>query len=1040
MAVKISFSKIYSEENLMWSWNKLMHYYENESDFIPNIEEYYSFNLNIKQNIKNLSNKIKYGKFKTHKIYDMYMPKKFKDGHPVSRPYYHINIEDQIVWIAVMNIIGPVIDEFMPFWSFGNRLNVPQWIDENNERRIGVYRLSSKSLYRPWRNGWSWYRRTVALTCKIMTTEKGKKFNEISGVDEDDERNYNAFGTNSNPYIPNYLKIQYFNLDYWAESRENLFYCTLDLEKFYPNVNINLIKQNLSKYLFKNSRIEFDEQEKIEGLIEILLRFNFAKKNKINKGIPTGLYVAGFLSNIAILDIDKKMDIYREAKLKEGINIANFRYVDDQIILSNNFIELIKAVKYYEVIIETFGEGLKINKDKYEPDGIKNIIKMKEFNQEGLLKKKKYLEVFNKSKIDPDLSNPFSTATLKRVSIISKKNINFLDESEKEDVIQELLVLLKSDLDEKEIAPKTKFSWITTLLGKIVPTMERTSKDKLQLLEDINNLYRNLDKTIKQKSATDGLFKKEIFSKECETSNKQCTLITKKLIEIDEIISKLIKEIKEKETELYKYLDNNKKFEEIFEYLKKSLDEYYYLPAMWSKVISYCKLTGLSHVKEIFNIVINLRSRNIIDGEGYSYIMVIILQEICNQMISIVRVNNNDLTIRKISDILIKRNKNFMDSILENRKLIIECNKNCKYAEDKIILFNLLCDYNLDNINLVLNDNTNIINLYADEKIFKNLSNKIIYNLNKNNVGMNNYLCANKKRIDYESLQSIKMPEQYNEFLIKEEIKIRNSEVKLKNKLTFLEFIKNLENGNLQCIDNEYVIVSIVIKLIDEIIKYESKNIFDTNDDHFRYDYNDINLTIDLEKMRSCLDTNDYLKFVESIIVDFKYIKKKTVDIRYSPEFFTLNEFSVKEFRKIYFIGLILISMLSKNMDCPTLVNLYPTSINLSKLHLKRIGYLNITSVLYALIKGCIVQKEYEFMFSKEFIAIDVESRNIDFDYDPIPIKDLKQLRKYLLIIKEYLKNNIYSYEEGCIKIFKNITSDIYCKNNNPLEKGDINE
>ena len=48
-------------------------------------------------------------------------------------------------------------------------------------------------------------------------------------------------------------------------------------------------------------------------------------------------------------------------------------------------------------------------------------------------------------------------------------------------------------------------------------------------------------------------------------------------------------------------------------------------------------------------------------------------------------------------------------------------------------------------------------------------------------------------------------------------------------------------------------------------MKYESKNIFDTNDNYFRYDYNDVNLTIDLEKMQSCSDTNDYLKFIDSI-------------------------------------------------------------------------------------------------------------------------------------------------------------------------------
>ena len=51
-------------------------------------------------------------------------------------------------------------------------------------------------------------------------------------------------------------------------------------------------------------------------------------------------------------------------------------------------------------------------------------------------------------------------------------------------------------------------------------------------------------------------------------------------------------------------------------------------------------------------------------------------------------------------------------------------------------------------------------------------------------------------------------------------------------------------------------------------------------------------------------------------------------------------------------------------------------------------------------------------MFTKEFIAIDVETRNIDFDYDPIPIQDLKQLKLKTIMVE--LQN--YKFNLGCLK------------------------
>ena len=1014
----ISFSKIYSKENLMWSWNKLNHYYENESDFIPNIEEYYAFSLDLVNNLQILRDKIKTGQFHTHKIVDMYMPKKVEDGKPVFRPYYYVNIEDQIVWIAVMNVIGPVLDEMMPFWSFGNRLNVPQWNDENGERRIGVYRLSSKTLYRSWKHGWSWYKRTVALCCKTMTTDK---MENMLGIDEEDSRDIDDFGNNKNEYIPDYLKIKYLDLNYWLVKDNNIYYCTLDLKKFYPNINIELIKQNLLKYLYQNKFIDFDEKEKIINLIDELLDFKYESLCEENKGIPTGLYVAGLLSNIAMLDIDKKIDKYREQKVSEKINIANFRYVDDQIILSNDFSELLKWVNEYKRIIYEYGLGLEINSEKYEPQGIKELIQKDVFENDDEYNNC-FIETQSKSLIDPDLSNPFSTATLKRVSIISKKNINFLDDSEKEDIIQELIVLLKSDLDEKEIAPKTKFSWVTTLLNKIVPSMDKDSKNKLDLLEKINQDYYKLLELKKEKSKL----------KDLSNDNNS--------YELDIEIFNTINQIRVEEEKIYNFNSNNAKFNEIFVYIKKSLNDYYYLPTMWSKAISYCRLTCINCINEIFDIIDKLKIEAKIEKNGYNYIKTIIVQEICDEMIISLKNCYNNNHIKKISKESLYRSHKFIENVLNLRDKISHFENSYVFLNDKIKLFMQLCNYAKNAYDFLVGDSDFIISLYVYEKAFKNSNKFIKYNGTFYDNCIKNFICANKKRIETKSLKKIKCETPYHTNLIKEEIELRKPLKGFSKKLNFLNFIKCLNLKEFYLLNNEYVLLTIGIKILEQISLYESKNFYISNDEKFRYNYSMFSLIIDIDKIVNSANLNDYFNNIDEIKIILNKKDIEYIDPRYSPDFFKTSTCSNRIFRNIYFIGLILISMFSKNLDCPSLVNLYPNSINLSKLHLSRMSELNISSIIFAIIKGCITQKEYEIDFSKDFIALNLENRIIKYDYDPIPIKDLEQLEKYLEITKHYLKSNIYNLENGKLKFFKNISTNVYCKKNNPFEVGEDNE
>jgi hypothetical protein len=118
---------------------------------------------------------------------------------------------------------------------------------------------------------------------------------------------------------------------FWPTGRgSQLFYASLDLEKFYPSVKTTAVLRGISE------NIEgFEHEPELRTLLERMLSFRVGKNRSANlrsaicqpltkpgnfSGIPTGLMVAGFLSNVAMLPLDLLID----SRVRKGRKIAHF--------------------------------------------------------------------------------------------------------------------------------------------------------------------------------------------------------------------------------------------------------------------------------------------------------------------------------------------------------------------------------------------------------------------------------------------------------------------------------------------------------------------------------------------------------------------------------------------------------------------------------------------------------------------------------------------------------------------------------------------
>lgn len=583
---------ICSKENLILAWRRVENSYQHGDVWFDELE-ISAFKFNLVQNIERLSKQMKKGEYKMKPIKPAPYPKRMKvkkdeGGQETKelrvRQSFCINVEDQVVWMAVYGILGPYFEEEMPAWSYGNRLFLNSWKDEKGHWINGVYRTTSRNFYRKWTQGWPLYRHMLEA-CIDRMAFPGKK---------DEERGDDVKLTieDNNAQVNEAFKLPYLEKEYFVKDgiyHTKLYYVSIDLEKFYPSVKMdNIRKKILSSFPINN--------DSFTSLINAITTFEVIKdgcvfsEQELNEmglnadvdfeGLPTGLLVAGALANLYLLDLDKK--VINRLKTEKKHCILHFRYVDDHLFLSYDQNELVKWKVWYLKELESI--ELRVNQEKTDEKPIE---------------------------LDSRYPTPLITQTLHKISDIAKMPLDLLNTNEFNMVFRDLQMLLVTEFPEEEIKKGTRTSFACTMLSRLTSDINvdyaEIHKRRKEWLSYVDN--QPIDKDVKKR------LKSLVFTVG------------------DEYLESLDKDLKDIVKEGYKYYDAiiaaignsreeiSKIEERIFHLLIYSLQEVPDKPKMWLRILNFCICHIPENVQELYDILGWMNKNRQIHDLGYEYIV-----------------------------------------------------------------------------------------------------------------------------------------------------------------------------------------------------------------------------------------------------------------------------------------------------------------------------------------------------------------------------------------------------------------------------------
>lgn len=591
------FETICSKENLILAWRRVENSYHHGDVWFDELE-LSAYKFNLLNNIEKLSEKMKTGTYQMRPIKPAPYPKGKKvvkdDGENELeelrvRQSFCIHVEDQIVWMAVYGVLGPYFEEDMPAWSYGNRLFLNTWKDENGHWINGVYRTTSKLFYRKWQQGWPLYRHMLAACIKRKAfsgeiDEKNCDDSELEAIAENEAQVNKTFR------LP-YLEKDYFPKDGY---HPKLFYMSIDLEKFYPSVKMDRIKA-----ILLNS-FPIDDSN-FAALIETITKFEVAYdgfegqpfsddelaemdlyKDVVFDGLPTGLLVAGALANLYLLEIDQKVE--ERLRKDNKHHILHFRYVDDHLFLSENEEKLIEWKVWY--IQELNKIGLNINAAKTDTEPIE---------------------------LDSQYPTPLLTQTLHKISEIARMPLDLLSTNEFSMVFRDLQMLLVTDFPEQEIKKGTRTSFACTMLSRLTSDIN-VDYDKIHQLRQ-KWLEFVSGKKLKDK-VTEKMLRSLIFTK----GDDYPETLDQPVLDVIENEGKNIYEsirnaIGESRKEIRKIE------EKIFHLLVYSVKEIPDKPKMWLRILDFCIFHLPDKIQTLYLILAKINKDNSIHPLGYEYIV-----------------------------------------------------------------------------------------------------------------------------------------------------------------------------------------------------------------------------------------------------------------------------------------------------------------------------------------------------------------------------------------------------------------------------------
>jgi len=576
--------KVTDQLNMRWAWEKVRRAAIPGDVWIDEIE-LAGFEVELEQNLQMIAAQIRKGRYHLSPLRPMAFPKnRSEDGKQQVRQYFHIAARDQVAWTAVVNVVGPYLDRQMPAWSYGNRLFRSIWVDEEDgirTRKIGRYRHSSGQIYLPFRQSWPVFRRHVYLATRAMSAKADESSNQLP--EEDAEELDLQVRLKAEYRCPFVLK------EYWSErkpvaGKEELFWCSIDLKKFYPSLKLDAIKNNIVEFL----PIEF--RAEAQRLIGSMIRFRLdtegwsdshldsvglnARQRSFNH-IPTGLYVAGFLANVGLL----KVDLEVAERLKKR-NVAHFRFVDDHIILAYSFDDLNNWINEYIHLLKDSGTGAKLNPKKIEPKELGEFYSCQKNERRGIKIARELAA--SKCKLNPEFPTPLMTKTLALVSAIARTDFNLLEESELISLSDQLEHMLLVDLPEAEIPEKTRLSFAATRLMRLAECRLSNNAQLAQLSCRRQELGAKLGDTELLPE------RRSVLEEELSATTKT---LEKQIAELDREVARA------------------------FSLLRKVLQERPDRVRLWTRAIQMCRQTGVKGLRGILSDIWNVKKENILAAE-----------------------------------------------------------------------------------------------------------------------------------------------------------------------------------------------------------------------------------------------------------------------------------------------------------------------------------------------------------------------------------------------------------------------------------------
>lgn len=1006
-------------ENLHWAWEKIKYFYSQE-DFWSDALEIATFQANYEDELQDIKNAIKKGTYKLTPIKPIFFPKKADDeGKTQNRQMFWIALKDQLVWLAVMNIVGKYYDCQMPYWSYGNRLYISMFPDKefSTEEKItweyGPYRNTTKKTYRSFGQSWPRFRKDIYITSKVI---KNKVY-QLTDAEKDDLK--------INSKLSELHKVKYKETAFWNNTdveNSDIYWCSLDLKKFYPNAKISVILENFIKYGNSLDKRFYDFEKLIElfkNLLNFKIDFDIGMNDNINfdaihlnekrksfDGIPTGLFAAGFLSNISMLEVDSRLNKFIEENSKSNRRVALFRFVDDYTIISPSFSSSIELIKEIEQNINSQFNQLKINIDKTKPDALKKfLLNKKDRDIETLAN-----EAMGAMKIDANFPTPLMNHTLKKISMSNKLPFELLDSEEEKNFLLDIEHLLVTDISEEEIREDTRLSFASSKLSILVP------KKKYEYTE----IY---DIKCQIKDCQEQIF---LIKQSGNFSDKD----NEKIKQLDKEIDKLNTELKTAKYNLQ--IEIQKDRERTASLLKFAIVNYPDKLKLWKNLINFYKNIGFNDENEgkelldILEIIEHANKTSKINIYTYEYLITYIYNVLTNSIISAIK--------RLMSSNISQKERLIKSSFLKNLFLekVLKVLDNYtfssfyfKQSKELFALALVICQHYFNNQNK--DDSFKYFQNINEEKQLKYycwMIEKFDLELSKpyiekylenyhisNNIGY--FIASMYPSINLKSINSILLTKTNKYFPFSWWFNYYSN---IENIHNIDKIINDDARNSIKILDSNYEIQ--IFKYIEKYQYSEENalNIIRSIIEKYQVKSEDIlNTKNKDEKVIQQFPYNIYVKNDnnKSNIEIHNILNIKVKDKRYFPDFvdFDVNN---KDKQFIYGIGILLYQLITKDLFLPEKFYQPSSQLIYSNYFVSQLNNYHISSFSYEIIKACLSKRNRE--LEKLNIENFEENDFKDEDKENIKIGTIDLLLEYInksiifLQDKKYISGDITRY------------------------------